>query len=102
MTLRITKSNNTSAVGNLVKSRRIQLGMQAKELASKIGSVPQNISHCENGKQGFTLTQIVRLSDALSIDLDDLLDAVVEDFNTKLMTKIARIKAIEKLKGDRT
>jgi Fic family protein/DNA-binding XRE family transcriptional regulator len=60
---------------NLIQNARKLKGMRSRELASLLGVDQSLISKFENGKRIPTETQLIQISNILSINLDDLMKA---------------------------
>lgn len=66
------------AIGKRVKIARIKADMTQERLAEAVGISPTHLSNIETGTTRVSLVTIVRLANALSITVDDLLcDSVV-------------------------
>lgn len=57
-----------------IKNIRKQKGMTLKQIADIMGCSPQHISQYENGKRLPKIKTLMRLSQALDVDIDDLAD----------------------------
>jgi transcriptional regulator with XRE-family HTH domain len=69
------------ALAAAVRARREQLGMSQEELAHRAGLHRTYISDVERGARNVALKNLVRLADALDMDVADLF--VAEPFRTK-------------------
>lgn len=61
-------------VGTKIRNIRKQKGMTLKQVADIMGCSPQHISQYENGKRIPKIETLMRLSQALKVDIDDLAD----------------------------
>ena len=61
------------ALGRRIRSQRKLLGMTQEELAEKAGVSCSFIGHIERGTRKLSLETLVRLSDAMNISCDALL-----------------------------
>ena len=60
--------------GMKIKSIRKEKGMTLQQIADIMGCTPQHISQYENGKRLPKIETLMRLSKALNVDIDDLVD----------------------------
>lgn len=74
----IAKQNLAKALGNRIKEFRINAGLTQKELAERCGMLEPNIGAIERGTNTPTLPTLVKISDALEVDLVSLLDGLHE------------------------
>lgn len=63
------------ALGRRVRYLRKKLGLTLDDLSAKVGAAPSQLSLIENGKREPKLTLLTRLSGALGLGLDQLLEA---------------------------
>ena len=64
-------------IGENVRRRREELGIDQEELAHRAGLNRTMISLVENGKKLIRIDTMIKLSRGLGIQLEDLLDGVV-------------------------
>lgn len=69
----MTKKNILIVFGDKVRLIRKDLGLSQEELADKAGLHRTYIGMIERGEKNITLTNIEKISKALSIDIADLL-----------------------------
>lgn len=68
-----------SALGTVLRSRRVELGLSQTDLGSDLG-VPQNrISDWELGYRVPTVESLIRISKALDVDVSVLVEAVAAE-----------------------
>ena len=60
---------HTADISDLLRSRRNELSLSQGELASRAGIGRQQISDIESGKSGMRVSSLLRLLDALGLDL---------------------------------
>ena len=65
---------------NRIKEKRKQAGMNQTELASKIGVNRATLSKYENGQIDPTVSQLMKIADALNLPLFDLFFADSDDY----------------------
>lgn len=68
-----------SAVGQLVKRKRLAMGLSLESLAVSIGMTRQALHYVESGRSMPTLTTSALLCDALVIDPHELLKEARSD-----------------------
>lgn len=61
-------------VGARIARLRRERRMSQEALAAKVGVQPESISRCETGATTLSLSNLVRVSEALDVSLGDLLD----------------------------
>lgn len=66
-------SEKYRAIGNNIRMVRNAIGISQTELANRVGSDKSAISRYENGTQRPSLETLMRIADALDVDLVDLL-----------------------------
>ena len=67
------------AIGKRIKIARIKSDMNQEKLAELVGVSPTHMSNIETGTTRVSLQTIVRLANALSVSVDDLLcDSVIK------------------------
>lgn len=67
------------AIGKRIKIARIKSDMNQEKLAELVGVSPAHMSNIETGTTRVSLQTIVRLANALSVSVDDLLcDSVIK------------------------
>lgn len=73
------------AIGKRIKIARIKSDMNQEKLAELVGVSPTHMSNIETGTTRVSLQTIVRLANALSVSVDDLLVIVSsrQKFNLK-------------------
>lgn len=62
------------ALGNAIRHRRESQGLSQERLAMMIGSSKSHIWRIETGRVGVGLDDLVRIADALDIEVRELLD----------------------------
>ena len=63
------KTNDASALGNAIKSRRKELGLKQKDVADATGFSVSFISDLENGKSTAELGKSIHIINMLGMDL---------------------------------
>lgn len=66
-------SEKYRAIGSNIRMVRNAAGISQTELANRVGSNKSAISRYENGAQRLSLETLMRIADALGVDLVDLL-----------------------------
>lgn len=61
--------HSSHALGNTIRRRRLDLGLSQTELADRVGVSRKWIIDVEHGKPTITLSHLLRLLDALDLDL---------------------------------
>lgn len=64
---------NYKAIGKRIKIARFKADLTQESLAEKIDISPTHLSNIETGTTRMSLTTMVRIANALSVTLDDLL-----------------------------
>lgn len=74
-------SEKYRAIGSNIRMVRNAIGISQTELANRVGSDKSAISRYENGTQRPSLETLMRIADALDVDLVDLLkEKVIPSF----------------------
>ena len=60
-------------IGQRVKNARNKLGWKQEELAHRVGITTSHMSHIETGQTKVALPTIVKIANALSVSVDELL-----------------------------
>lgn len=68
--------NLIAIVGARLKSRRLELGLSQREMASKSGVTQGTVSQIENGRIAATVVMLSRFADALGLSLSEILQDV--------------------------
>lgn len=68
-----------SALGSVLRSRRIELGLTQTDLAASLDTYQGNISGWENGYCVPTVESLIRMSKALDMDVSVLVEAVAAE-----------------------
>lgn len=66
------------AIGRRIRTRRIQKSMTQEQLAALIEREPAYLSRIEHGNQKPSLDTLLRISNALKLDINNLLSDVQE------------------------
>lgn len=66
-------------IGKKLKQRRIDLGFDTANLASRIPCNPSQVSKWENGCSGFTLFKFAQILKALDLTLSDF-DEIIQRY----------------------
>ncbi|MCD8294708.1 MAG: helix-turn-helix domain-containing protein [Clostridia bacterium] len=75
---------NYAAIGRRIKERRKELGLNQRELASRVGLSEGSISKYENGKvEDATLHMIAKFADSLGVSIGWLLGLEVSSMLTR-------------------
>ena len=61
--------HSSHALGNTIRRRRLDLGLSQRELADRVGVSRKWIIDVEHGKPTIALSHLLRLLDALDLDL---------------------------------
>lgn len=64
--------------GNLVKDKRIQLGLTQKELAKLVGISTSYFTYIEWGERNIPLDLAVKLCDKLGISIDSFIQSQIQ------------------------
>lgn len=67
-------------IGNNIRSRRLQLRMEMKELGSKIGLSQSSITNIEKGRQSITAERLWQITLVLRCSPQDLLPPIPQEF----------------------
>ncbi|MHB1454990.1 MAG: helix-turn-helix domain-containing protein [Saccharofermentanales bacterium] len=82
---------NYKAIGKRIKIVRIKRSMAQEKLAEKTGLSTQHMSNIENGNTKSSLPTIIRIANALSITVDELLCDSVTNSKEAINTIISVI-----------
>ena len=74
---------NSNTGSSPIAQRRIALGMTQQQLAEAIGSTQQMIAKWEMGKRDPRISSLLRLTEALNCNVDELIKKNKEDKNMK-------------------
>lgn len=76
---------NSKELGKIIKERRMELGLKQTTLAKIVGTSQAYISDLEKGKkENPTAATLAKLADALEIDREELLAAIIKDKRERL------------------
>ena len=76
-------------IGQRIRAERNKKGWQQAELAFRAGMSPAHLSHIETAQTKLALPTIVRIANALSVSVDDLLYDSIEQVKIVYDRKIA-------------
>ncbi|MDD3221005.1 MAG: helix-turn-helix transcriptional regulator [Lachnospiraceae bacterium] len=76
-------------IGKRIRAARNKFGWQQAELAHRAGVTTSHMSHVETGQTKAALPTIVKIANALSVSVDDLLCDSLEQVKTVYDKRIA-------------
>lgn len=80
-------SEKFRAIGSNIRMVRNAMGISQTELANRVGSDKSAISRYENGTQRPSLETLMRVADALGVDLIDILKGKLPPLLEKVVSK---------------
>lgn len=80
---------NYVSIGQRIRAARNELGIQQSELAFRAGLTTSHMSHIETGQTKLALPTIVKIANALSVSVDELLCDNLEQVRPVYDKKIA-------------
>lgn len=77
------------SIGQRIRAARSKMGIQQAELAFRAGLTTSHMSHIETGQTKLALPAIVKIANALSVSVDELLCDSLEQVKPVYDKKIA-------------
>lgn len=77
------------SIGQRIRAARSEMGIQQAELAFRAGLTTSHMSHIETGQTKLALPTIVKIANALSVSVDELLCDSLEQVKPVYDKKIA-------------
>jgi len=87
------KKIDLKAIGQRIRTARIDNGMSQEDLAYEAGIAVSNISDIELGKKDIRLSSFVHIIEALKISADEILRANVPEVNAIYQKEFAALLA---------
>ena len=83
--------NHGHHLGKIIRSKREARGVTTITLGKLINRDSRLITNCEKGNAGLALKHVVTIANYLKADLDEFLDAMVQDYNDSLSRELNEI-----------